>query len=447
MTLKPKVSFGRRRPRPATSACAAAAADAHRLLRPIRNDLVSLLQRLVRTNSVAVPPDGNESAAQKVLLGFCRSFGLAVETYDAGFLKRSRHRLVRRDRNYAGRRNLIARISGAGRGGSLLLTGHVDTVPPGDAAWKYGPFSGEIRGGRLYGRGSVDMKGGLAAHFAAAAAIRKAGVRLAGDLLCESVVDEEWAGGGGTLAGRLRGDNADACVITEGTGLEVVRATRGGHFFDILVEAGDPSAYFSAGGAMSPAVAMGRLLGWVDQWAKRRRKVRRGAAYRDFDDPAPVQVLALEANSMAADTPWAVPLKAGVRLYFQFLPHEDVPAVLASVRRSLERFCRKDPFFSGHGPCWRDIIDAPLLGHELPAGHAWTRCLMGCARAALRAEPRLSAAPYPCDAFICQREFGTPTLLFGPGGAGAHNVNEYVTVRSVLKTAEVLLAAALAWCG
>ena len=62
-------------------------------------------------------------------------------------------------------------------------------------------------------------------------------------------------------------------------------------------------------------------------------------------------------------------------------------------------------------------------------------------------EARLSASEWPCDAFLAQRFFGIPTLLFGPKGAGSHNANEYVEVPSVLRTAEVYLAASLLWCG
>jgi acetylornithine deacetylase len=69
------------------------------------------------------------------------------------------------------------------------------------------------------------------------------------------------------------------------------------------------------------------------------------------------------------------------------------------------------------------------------------------AAAVLQREPLMTAAPYPCDAFIMHREFGIPTLIFGPSGAGAHNADEYVEIASVLQSAEVLLAAALTWCG
>jgi acetylornithine deacetylase len=398
-------------------------------------------------DSVAIPPDGHETRAQRVLRSFLKPYKLDVEIYDTGFLERSRHPYVRRDRHYAGRHNLVARLPGTGRGRSLLLSGHIDTVPTRPNPWRDSPWSGRVRGNKLYGRGSWDMKGGLAAQFAVAMALRKAGRRLGGDLLCESVIDEEFAGGGGTLAGRLRGDTADACAIAEGTNYAVVRATRGGHFFDIVCRAGDPMAYFSKEEVVSPAVPMGRLLGWIDSWVRERRLVDRGGTYRDFPDPAPVQVLALEANRFDPDIPWSVPLEAKVRVYFQFLPHEDVTAVVAEIEESLRSFCEGDPFFRAHPVEVRRVVDPPLLGHELPADHPWTRCLHGAATGVLGSRAALSASEWPCDAFLVQRDFGIPTLLFGPRGAGSHNANEYVELPSVLRTAEVYLAAALDWCG
>lgn len=423
-----------------------AARDARRMLRPLKNELVQLLQRLVQTNSVTVPPNGSETEAQKVLQEFLKTHDLDAELYDLAFLSRSNHPYVRHERHYAGRHNLIARLSGTGRGRSLLLSGHMDTVPPGRGAWKESPWSGAIRRGRLYGRGSYDMKGGLVAAFAAAVALKRAGVRLGGDLLCESVIDEEWAGGGGTLAARLRGDLADACVIPEPTDLSIFRASRGGYFFDLQVRAGDPQSYFSKDEVISPAIPLGRLLAWIDSWSHKRRQIERGEAYDGFSDPAPVQVLAVEANRFDDDIPWSVPLVARVRIYFQFLPHEDVLGVINEVRQSLRRFCEADSFFSVYRPEWKAIVDPSLLGHELPLDHEWTQTLFRCASAALGSAPPVTAAEYPCDAFINQREFGMPTLVFGPRGAGPHNANEYVEVRSVLRTAEALLTTALEWC-
>jgi len=198
---------------------------------------------------------------------------------------------------------------------------------------------------------------------------------------------------------------------------------------------------------VSPAVPMGRLLGWIDSWAEKRRNVDRGQTYADFPDPAPVQVLALEANRFDPDLPWSVPLEARVRVYFQFLPHEDVPARAAEIETSLRDFAAADPFFRSHPLEVKRLVDPPLEGHDLAADHPWTRCLLGAAHGVLGEGVRLTAAEWPCDAFLSQRQFGVPTLLFGPRGAGAHNVVEYVETTSILRTAEVYLAAALEWCG
>ena len=417
------------------------------MLQPLESRIVCLLQDLVRTNSVAIPPNGSETIAQKVLLSFLQTHNVDAEMYDLEFLTRSNHRYVRADRNYTGRHNLIARLSGSGRGRSLMLSGHIDTVPPGRDAWIDSPWSGVMVEDRLYGRGSYDMKGGLVAAFAVAVALKTAGVRLNGDLFCESVVDEEWGGGGGTLGARLRGDIADACVIPEPTDLAIFRASRGGYIVDIEVRAGDPQSYFSKDEVTSPAIPIGRLLGWIEEWSRKRRAIDTGEAYRGFSDPAPVQVLALEAKSFDLEVPLSVPLMARVRLYLQFLPREDVQAVIDEIKESFNSFCKGDPFFAIHQPEWKPLFDPPLLGHELAIDHEWTQALSRCAAADLETSPLITAAEYPCDAFLNQLYFGMPTLIFGPRGAGAHNADEYVEVSSVFRTAEVLLATALEWCG
>ncbi len=419
---------------------------ARRLLHPLRAELIQLVTDLVRTNTVAIPPNGNETPGQFVLRRFLHKRGVRSELYKTEFVSASNSPWKHADRHYQGRKNLVARLAGSGGGRSLLLSGHMDTVPTRAASWTTPPWSPEIRKGRIYGLGTFDMKAGLAAQAVALCALHASGVRLRGDLIFESVIDEEWGGGGGTLAGRMRGDTADACVISEGTQLEIFRATRGGLIVDLSVTAGDASAYFSSSPVISPAIPLGRLLQWVDGWVKRRRRKATRGAYRSIADPTPVQVLAVEANRFDADVPFSVPLTAAVRVYFQFLPHEDVDAVVATIRESLRRFQQTDLFFREHPIEWRPIFDPPLLGHELQRDHPWTECLSRSASTALGKPATVTVAPYPCDAFLMQRVYGIPTLLFGPCGGGAHNPDEYVGTRSVLQTAHVLITAALEWC-
>jgi Acetylornithine deacetylase/Succinyl-diaminopimelate desuccinylase and related deacylases len=416
------------------------------MLAPFRDRVIELLQSLVSTNSVATPPNGLETNAQRVLQEFLRRHDVDAEIYEVAFLEKAEHPYIRRDRQYSGRHNLIARVEGTGGGRSLMLSGHIDTVPVGNDGWTDNPWSGVLRDGRVYGRGSYDMKGGLVAAFATIVALCKSGLRLRGNLLCESVIDEEWGGGGGTLAGRLRGDIADACIISEPTDLAIFRASRGGYIVDIEIHASDADNFFSRDEVISPALPLARLLGWIEEWVDRRRKIAIAEVYSGFTDPAPVQVLALEAGSFDPQLPLTVPLKARVKVYFQFLPGEEVSTVIDDIKSSFSAFCKSDRFFSSNPPKWKELLDPPLLGHELAADHELTLALSRGASLIMDKPALVTGAGYPCDAFLNQQYFGMPTLIFGPCGAAAHNANEYVDVGSVLQTAEILLATALEWC-
>src|SRR5438046_3838957 len=99
--------------------------EAKQLLIPLEHEIVQLLQQLVRTNSVAIPPNGSETEAQKVLLNFLHTNNVEAEMYDIGFLAEAQHPYVRTNRHYSGRHNLIARLSGSGRGKRLMVSGQM----------------------------------------------------------------------------------------------------------------------------------------------------------------------------------------------------------------------------------------------------------------------------------------------------------------------------------
>ena len=89
-----------------------------------------------------------------------------------------------------------------------------------------------------------------------------------------------------------------------------------------------------------------------------------------------------------------------LRIYFQFLPHEDVKVEEKKIRLSLKKFCAGDPFFREHPVKWKSLIDPPLYGHEVAKNHPWTQCLIHSAALTLGREPVVTAAPYPCDASL-----------------------------------------------
>ncbi|MGH9165226.1 MAG: M20 family metallopeptidase, partial [Acidimicrobiales bacterium] len=173
---------------------------------------------LVATTRALVAVDTqNPPGGERALLPLCRdllsSFGARFEEVEPA----------------PGRASLLATVgAGDGRRPTLLVNGHLDVVPVDRAGWTRDPFAAELEDGRLYGRGTADMKGGIAAAIEALAALRRAGREPACDVVFHLVADEERGGALGTevlvAEGRVR---ADACVVPEPTGLALGVAERG----------------------------------------------------------------------------------------------------------------------------------------------------------------------------------------------------------------------------
>ena len=180
------------------------ASPAAPLVDPVR--LADLLKRLVAADSTN--PPGGEAAVVAVLAGHLRSHGLRVNV----------------DYVLRGRPNMSTALGG-GRGPTLLLSAHTDTMPAGPG-WSRPAFSGVVEDGVLYGRGACDTKGGLAAMAEALVALAAAGVKLRGRVLLDAVIDEE-AGAAGTRATVANGRHADWAIVAEPTDLAIARVSYG----------------------------------------------------------------------------------------------------------------------------------------------------------------------------------------------------------------------------
>jgi acetylornithine deacetylase len=415
--------------------------DAH------RDRLISIIRDLVRTPSENVPPDGQEFACQQYVTHFLREQGLDTFTYDLTEVSGlEKHPLYWPGRNYHQRPNVDAQRKGTGGGRSLVLSGHIDTVPKGTQPWTRDPFGGEVEENRLYGRGSNDMKAGVGTHLFLAESLNYLGLKLKGDLTVESVVDEEFGGVNGTLAGRLKGFNADAAVISEPTGLKICPAQRGGRFVQITLNA--------AGGILGegcfPRGILDQLryfLEKVEDFATlRRQKAEFHELYMQYADPVPVSITKVFTSPWGNTEPVTIPEICKVEMYWQLLPGEKQEDVDREFFAWLDGIVNARPELFQNAP----IVEFPfrwLPGSAILKSDPLVQEFSSSAAQALGKAPPVLGFEAPCDMYVFHQEFGMPALLWGVRGGNTHSADEYVEIDSAIAAAKALLIFVCQWCG
>lgn len=407
--------------------------------------LIEITQDLVRIPSENRAPVGAELACQEYVAAFLRRCGWDPVVYrldEAPGL--SSHPLFWPGRDYHNRPNVAARRAGSGGGRSLVLSGHVDTVPVGSQPWTRDPFGGQIEGNRLYGRGSNDMKCGVATNLFVAEAIADLGLELQGDLIVESVVDEEFGGVNGTLAGRLMGFNGDAAIISEPSFLRICPAQRGGRTVHITFSAPN-------GGVLSEQTSAGVVhqlrifLDALDDFRTRRRNAPRHSLYSHLQDPVPVTVTRIFTAPWGTSEPTNTPDTCRVELFWQNMPGECLEDVDEEFRNWLEGLleAHTSTFAS------RPVVEHPirwLPGSAIAASEPLVTELRSTAASVLPFEPRIEGIEGPCDMYVFH-SFGIPAVLWGARGGNTHNADEYVEIDSLVQAATVLLKFVCRWCG
>lgn len=410
--------------------------------------LVQTIKELVQIPSENTPPVGTELGCQQYVHERLRSLGLKAELYDLRSVPGlTEHPAFRHTRDYADRPNVAAVWPGQGGGRSLLLSGHIDTVPRGTARWNYDPFGATIEGNRLYGLGSNDMKGGIAAMLVAVEALKEAGVKLRGDLLVETIVDEEFGGVNGTLAARLRGHNADAAIITEPSQLMICPAQTGGRTTHITLHADTGGILYE--GAPLPTVndQLHYLLGQIKDFAQQRQaNAPVHALYADGPSPVPVWVTKIHSGGWGMQEPITLPTECRVEMYWQSMPGEELAAVEQEFFAWFEQAIAVRADLFAVKPDISFPIDF-LPGSSIDAEQAVVTQLSATFEQITGARPLVRGIGGPCDMFVFHRHFNTPALLFGPRGGNTHNPDEWVDLNSAQTTMETLAHFICQWCG
>jgi acetylornithine deacetylase/succinyl-diaminopimelate desuccinylase-like protein len=372
-----------------------------------RTAIVELVQALVRIPSVnpAIAPD--EAHGEGAIAAFARDWlnarGVRAWLEEAA----------------PGRPNVVAEVGG-GEGPTLVLCAHLDTV--GTAGMTIPPFDPRVEGSRLYGRGSMDMKGGVAACLSAAAAL--AGEPLAGRLMLALVADEEHASvGASDFVARHR---ADGCILTEASEGCLITAHKGFVWADLsTVGRAAHGSRFDLG--VSAIARMGRIIAALDRYDREVLRARTHPAV----GPASMHCALVEGGAgLSTYAP-----RCRLTVERRTLPGETGAQVL----RELEEVVR------GAGEEAEIALRLERAPLACDPGARVARCLREGAREVTGAVPPDAGAAYWMDAAIFA-EAGIPAVDYGPDGEGAHEAVEWVDLDSVARAARVLVASARRFC-
>jgi acetylornithine deacetylase len=403
-----------------------------------RDDTVQLLKDLVRVPSVT----GEEGAVQEVVEHAFRARGLAVDRWEATPEEASPYTdHVGEQDTYSGRPNVVGVRAGLGKGTSILLNAHVDTVASGDrAAWSRDPLSADVEGDLLYGRGSCDMKGGLVTHLAALDALEELGIELRGDVSVAATVGEE-NGGLGALSTVLRGYRADAALITEPTRLALVPAQGGSLVFRLTVTGRSAHAAVRDEGvsALEKFLPIFEDLRAVE---RERNETLSHPHYEHLRNKVPVNVGVVRAGNWASTVPESLVAEGRIGL----IPGEEVEPFRELVEERIGAVANRDPWLEENPPLleWfggqfapaevppdAPICEAVKLAHELVTGE----------------KPAVEGAPYGADMRLFIRFGGMPCVMYGAGDVNvAHAPDEHVSITELLTAAKTVACLLAEWC-
>ncbi len=414
------------------------------------DDLVELLRALIGFDTVTFAPGApprEEEALQRFLGARLAAHGAAVTVGEPDAALVADHPAIPPGFSFAGRPQLLARFAGAGGGRTLLLNGHVDVVVAGPLeTWSSDPFDAVIRDGAVWGRGACDMKGGVACMVLAAEVLAELGVRLAGDLVVNTVTEEESTGAGGLVSARTL--QADAAVVPEPSGLAVWVACRGSLLLTITVEgraghAGIVPRHPDRGGAVNAIEKAAYLLEAIrrlrEEWELRPR--------HPYLSPATCVPTVISGGQ------WIVSYPSRCRLdcHIEYLPDQaDERGRGSWVAREFENWISRaaaaDPWLREHPPRveWSPCDVPPA---EISSEEPIVEVLLGVERD-LGRPGRLGGLDNWHDGATLIVEAGIPAVCYGPGDIGlAHSANEHVPVADLLACTQGLALAALRYCG
>jgi len=403
------------------------------------DDAISLLQKLIQQPSV----QGNEKGVQEIVVKKLNELQLEVDIWDPSYEDLSTSEYFVPSRNsYEGSPNVVGRLRGAGGGKSIILNGHIDVVPEGDRTkWRHDPFSGVIEEGKMFGRGTTDMKGGNVALLLALEATIKSGLKLKGDVIFHSVIEEE-SGGVGTLATLLRKYRADAAIIPEPTNMKLFIKQQGSMWFRVTIE-----GLSAHGGTRYEGVSAIEQAWKIHQGILALEKKRNAAItdplYSHIPIPLPINVGKIQGGSWPSSVPDVVTLEGRIGVG----PHENMQEVRNELISHIAEVCSNDDWLKSH-PAKVEFFGAQWVPNAVENTHPFAQLMQENFEKVYQRKIKVEASPWGTDGGLLGKVGGIPTLIIGPGETKmAHYPNEFIEIKEVIQAAKLFALTLTTWCG
>jgi succinyl-diaminopimelate desuccinylase len=391
------------------------------------DEVVELTRSLVRIPSVYRPgdPEATEARVAAFVEAWLHREGFGVEVQQVA----------------PGRPNIIGSLGEKRPGGrSLLLEGHTDVVTEGDPAeWSHPPFGAEMVEGRIYGRGTADMKSGLAAAMVAAAAFKRAGVALRGKLVVGALVDEEDGMiGVRHLCGTAVGRDLDAAIICEPEENELCLEQRGVVWARFRVRGKMAHGAMPQAG-VNPITGLGRLLAAAPGLERRLRRVCEKSRYLK---PPTVTPTIIQGPPPGVGVPQSNVIPAVAETTFDIRLTPGIGA--DGIRAELEAICREAAAAQPGIKVEWEPVNAFRLATKVDRTEHLVEAMVRGVKQATRRAPKYGAVPGSTDGTILRMELGIPIVTCGPGDRLIpHQVDEFVRAEEVVDAAKIYAASAL----
>lgn len=419
--------------------------EAFKWIRKNKDELVELTRSLVKIPSIS----GHEYDGQSFIHKKYQEMGLEPKFVHPSIDELRSHADFFETTSfvkygYENRPNVTGIMKGIGGGKSLCLSGHIDIVSPEPLnQWTRKPYGGEVEGNLLYGRGSGDMKAGLAANIMAAQAFIETGTKLKGDVFLESTIEEEDGGVGGVLYMRNTQPKYDAAIIPEPLDHAIGIASAGVMYFRLTV-IGVPAHAATAHFGVNAVIKMVPVINALNELHKNRQKT---ISYEYAEQHESMKGRSTTINIgiiQSGDWPSTVPAECTIECRIGWPPGESREQVRNQVENAIRDVSMSDPWLSKNPPVveWFGWNARP---HEMDINHPFTQLMVEESKAILKEEPVYIGGAAGLDARYFVHS-GIPAITFGPRAERIHSYDEYVDIESTVKVVEVMVATMLRHC-